>query len=214
MSTNKIIKIDLFKPDSNTIDLAVSTLKNGGTIVLPTDTFYALGADAINLKSYEKIFNLKKRDKNKAVILLADDLDMIKYYVSDFNDLAMELCKSFLPGKLTLVFNPSLNTPRHLLSKENKIAFRIPDFNICRNIICKLGKPITGTSANLSGMKPAKSVKEVKEYFCKGIDLIIDGGICESEKESTIIDVTQYPPEILRLGAISKESLAIILKQN
>ena len=71
--------------------------------------------------------------------------------------------------------------------------------------------PITGTSANLSGMKPSKSANEVLEYFGSNIDLILDGGICKEEKESTIIDVTKSPPEILRQGAVSEKKIKSVL---
>jgi L-threonylcarbamoyladenylate synthase len=211
MSNQKVLKVDILKPDESSIERAITILKKGGLVALPTDTFYALCADASNLKAYNRIFEIKKRTRNKSIILFADGLSMILNYVIDCNDIVLKLSKAFLPGKLTIVFKSSSKTPRYLVSNEGKIAFRIPDSIICSKIIKELGTPITGTSVNFSGMKPSSSANDVVDYFDKGIDLIIDGGDCGDKKESTIIDVTKKPPEILRIGAISKEEIQHVL---
>jgi len=211
MAGTSILKIDTRKPDGESIDKAVSSLRKGCIIAFPTDTFYALGVDSNNVVAFERLFELKRRPPLKPVILLADSLNMVREYVSDINDHARKLFSAFLPGKLTMVFEPAPGVPSHLLSKDHKIAFRIPDSGLCIKLINQLGRPITGTSANLSGMEPSRSARDVLSYFKGKIDLILDGGELEEEKVSTIIDISVNPPKILRDGAISEKEIMEVL---
>jgi L-threonylcarbamoyladenylate synthase len=202
-----ILKIDLIEPDEITIEVAVSYLKKGNVIAFPTDTFYALGADASNVEAYKKIFEIKKRRLTKPIILLADSIDMIKSFITGYNETIKKLSKAFFPGRLTMVFKAGFHAPGYLSSNEGKISFRIPDSILCRKIIKKLGAPITGTSANISGKEPAKSAEDILSYFKDNVPLILDGGSSEEKRPSTLLDVSTDPPKILRVGAIEPEKL-------
>ncbi|MBU1626009.1 threonylcarbamoyl-AMP synthase [bacterium] len=211
MTKPLILKINKYNPEHAILKMGVSTLKKGEIVAFPTDTFYALGADSSNFNAFDRIYDIKKRNRSQPFTLLVNSIDMILPYVTGFDSTSKKLSDAFFPGKLTMVFKAAPNIPKHLVSSDGTISFRVPDSNLCREMIKKLGNPVTGTSANLSGMKPARSVKEVLTYFKGVIDLILDGGYCSEEKPSTLIDVTKNPPEILRSGAISHDDIKKVL---
>ncbi len=179
-------------------------LKKGSLAVIPTDTAYALAADATNEESVKKVFALKKRDESKPIPIVVSDLYMIKEY-AEITPLAEHLCHAFMPGPLTLIVPQKQGLAKSLSSKG--VAFRIPENDFTRAIISELGVPVTSTSANLSGDAPLYTSEDVLELFRNKVELILDAGNLPPTPPSTIIDLMDGKQEIIRKGPISEEDI-------
>lgn len=194
-------------PDSITpateeaIAFAVDILRQGGLVAFPTDTVYGLGASMGSDKALERVYEVKRRPRDQALPLLlaeASDLTKVAHQVPE---LAWRLAECFWPGALTLVLLKSTTVPR-LVSGTASVAVRVPDHPVPRALARGLGLPVTGTSANLSGLPSPATAQEVADQLGASVDLILDGGPCRAGIESTIIDLTSEPL-LLREGAIA-----------
>ena len=185
------------------IESITKELRNGGLAVLPTDTAYALAADATNEDAVRKVFALKQRDESKPLPIVVSDHYMIREY-AELSPLAEHLCDAFMPGPFALVV-PQKQTSNLAKSLSPKgIAFRIPENDFTRAVISDLGVPITSTSANLSGDAPLYNSQEVKELFTEKVQVILDAGNLPPTPPSTIVDLTGTEPKILRQGPVSE----------
>ena len=176
------------------IDLAVDVIKSSGLVIYPTETSYGLGCDATNENAIKKLYKIKKR--NKPISIIVADLKMAKKYCI-IDDYTKKIIKKFMPGPLTLIVKKK-NLP-DILSKET-IAFRISSNKIATELSKKSGKPITSTSANISGLSSIYSINKLKKTFDKKVDLIIDAGNLKKRKASTIYDIKKR--KFLRIGDI------------
>jgi len=197
---------EVLKPDEEGLKKAVEVIKRGGVIVYPTETFYGIGADPRNEEAIERIFQIKGRKKDMPILLIIGKKDMLYNLVKEVPDVANSLMNRFWPGPLTIIFQASKNVSPILHAGKGKIGIRLSGNPISRKISELSGIPITGTSANRSGMPPCRTVKEILSEL-KGIDLILDAGMIESQLPSTVIDVTEKPAKIIREGIISKEKI-------
>ncbi len=193
-----IIKIN----DRKAITSAVSVLKKGGIVVYPTETSYGVGADATNIRALKKINRLKGR-KNKFLPIIIDRKMAGKYIV--LNSDMKNLMKRFMPGPLTLVADKRMKTKK-LLG-----GFRIPANSFALNLVKRFGKPITATSANISGNKQIYGIKDVKKVFSGRADLIIDAGSLPRRQPSTVFDVRGM--RILRKGKISLRKIGKVIRK-
>jgi L-threonylcarbamoyladenylate synthase len=158
------------------IDEAVKVLKKGGVISFPTETYYGLGVDPFDNTAVDQLFLLKKRERNKPILVLVSDIDMLSLLVANIPEQYGNLMKKFWPGPLTLIF-PAKETVSPLLTgATGSIGIRISSNRIVKEIFKKWRKPFTATSANISNQAPAKSSAEVLSYFGEKIDCLIDGG--------------------------------------
>ena len=192
------------------LQLAIEILKRGGVIAFPTDTVYGLGADPYNEQAVERIFTIKNRPKNLRLPLLLADVSDLTNVASKVPEIAWQLAEHFLPGGLTLVLQKSPWIPNTQTAGSDTIAVRIPNNPIAIALIRGLGKPLIGTSANISGMPSAITADEVRDQLGEEIDSIVDGGRCPGTIESTVIDVSGDIPTIIREGAISLEEIVSI----
>jgi L-threonylcarbamoyladenylate synthase len=193
------------------IKQAVNILKNGGVVAYPTDTVYGLGACMTDIKAVDRIFQVKGRPKGMALPVLLSDLKQIEEIVTDFTPAAKRLADEFFPGALTIILPKSDYVPDIITGGGRTVAFRIPNHPVPLALVKGLGKPIVGTSANLSGHPSALSAAEVQNQIGDKIDMVIDGGKCPGGIESTVIDLSGEKPVIRRQGAISIEKLRKIL---
>lgn len=195
------------------LKIAIKILKSGGVVAYPTDTAYGLGADSENEKAVLKIFKIKGRKKEKSLPLIAGNIKIVKKYAK-LDEIFFQLAKKYWPGPLTLVLYPTALAKRKFakqIFQNGKMAIRVPDCDIARKLSKALGRPITSTSANISGEPMCYSQKQIKEHF-KGrkyqLDYILDGGqsACagrlKKSKPSTIIEVQNGKIVILRKGGI------------
>ncbi len=191
----KIIKIDSDKPELVKIEYALDLLRNGGTVVYPTDTIYGLGVNIYNLNAVEKVFLIKKRSLNKPLSVCVSQINDISK-IAYLDETQRDFINEILPGPFTIILKKKKCVSTLLTAGENKIGVRIPNNKICMKLTELF--PITTTSANLSGRKPPESVNEVVEQLNDSVDLILDAGKSENKSPSTVIDLTVNPPKILR----------------
>jgi len=188
------------------IEKGVKILQKGGVIACPTDTVYGLGADAFNAVAVDRICRIKNRPKHRQLPLLLNDIGHLTFLADPIPEIAWFLARRFWPGGLTLVLPRKGSVPAHLAPGPN-IAVRVPDHPVCLAIIQRLGNPLIGTSANISGQPAALTAEEVGQQLGGQIDFIINGGKCPGGKESTVVDVTSETLIVLRQGIIPSDEI-------
>ena len=191
----KIIKIDSDKPQLAKIEYALDLLRNGGTVVYPTDTIYGLGVNIYDLNAVEKVILIKKRSLNKPLSVCVSQINDISK-IAYLDETQRDFINEILPGPFTIILKKKKCVSTLLTAGEDKIGVRIPNNKICMKLTELF--PITTTSANLSGKKPPESVNEVIKQLNDSVDLILDAGKSENKSPSTVIDLTLNPPKILR----------------
>jgi L-threonylcarbamoyladenylate synthase len=203
----EILKIDADNSEEKILTRAVEILVDGGIIAYPTETFYGLGADATNLKAIEKIFSVKGRDFKNPISLIIGKSDDIYPLVKNVPEPARKLMAAFWPGALTIVFSASDKVSPLLTVGSGKIGLRVSSHPGAQRIVQKLKRPLTATSANLSGAPECTQASEVADQIGDKIDAIVDLGNTMGTIGSTIIDVTCDPPVILREGTINRKTI-------
>jgi L-threonylcarbamoyladenylate synthase len=190
----------LVRTEEINIEEVLKILDNNGIIIYPTETLYGIGAKYNSKRNLKKIFEIKKRPEEKSFPLIVNlkHLEMVAEFIPS---VAQKLIEKFWPGPLTLLLQARKNLPEEI-TKDGKIAVRMPGESFALKLIQKSPFPITATSANISGFPPADSIETVIEYFKEApIDLIIDGGKLPGIP-STIVDTTVEPPLVIRKGAV------------
>ena len=188
------------------IEEGVKILQKGGVIAFPTDTVYGLGADAFNSTAVERIYEIKKRPKHLQLPLLIADVEQLTTLAEPIPEIAWFLARRFWPGGLTLVLSKTDSVPAYLAPGAT-IAVRVPNHPVCLALIQRLGNPIIGTSANISGQPAALTAEEVEQQLGGKIDFIINGGKCPGGRESTVVDITRESPTIMRQGIIPSHEI-------
>jgi L-threonylcarbamoyladenylate synthase len=194
------------------IQKASAILNNGGVIVCATDTGYLLGVDGLNPEAIWKIYQIKGRSFDKPIHLVVADMAMAKM-LADISQEAERVFQHFLPGPLTLVVKKKPIVPDLLVSGLESVGLRMPDNDFLLRLVKTAGKPVTATSANRSGKSTPYTVEQVLAELGAAVayvDLIIDQGATLHAMPSTILDLSQKPPKILRAGPITAEMLAEI----
>jgi len=211
---SETIKINSKQPEDDLISRAVRILRKDGVIGYPTETVYGIGSNIFSAAAVDRIYNLKSRDRSKALIVIAADIIQVGDLVEEIPEAAERLMENFWPGPLTMVFRASrelLGSPFH---RSHTIAIRIPDCPICLALLKSSGFPIISTSANRSNEPPAVTAEQVNEKFGDELDLIIDGSETLSTTPSTVVDVTRLPVRVLREGAISRLEIDTVLESD
>ena len=203
----EILKIVDKNSEEVILTRAAEIVAQGGIIAYPTETFYGLGADATNEKAISKIFAIKGRDFQNPIALIIGRTDDVLPFVQDVPQLAQKLMAAFWPGALTIVFSATDIVSPLLTAGSGKIGLRVSSHPGAGGIVQILKRPLTATSANLSGAPECVNASEVALQLGDKIDAIIDLGTTPGAKGSTIIDVTSNPPTILREGTISRKTI-------
>ena len=190
-----------------------SLVKSGGVIVYPTDTIYGIGCNPYNDKSVERIFKIKGRNKNKPLPILASNIQDIEKIVS-LGKIGKLLARTYWPGALTII-SPIIdeNISTKVTSGKMSIGVRIPN-NKCILSLLRHCKYLVGTSANKSGENPSKNPSEIISSPLHGFDALLDGGTVEGGVESTIVDLTDFTPKIIRERAITSQEIYKVLAGN
>ncbi|MGH7886561.1 MAG: L-threonylcarbamoyladenylate synthase [Candidatus Binatia bacterium] len=190
---------------------AVAALRRGDVIVFPTETLYGLGADALDTFAVEKVFQLKGRDPTNPFPVLVSDRSMLNALVATMAPRAEKLIERFWPGPLTLVLPAREDIPRPLVNCTGGVGVRISSQPIAQEIVKRLGRPLTATSANPSGQPGAHTVAQARAYFSGKIDIFVDGGELTSRTGSTVVSVAGNKIKIIRAGEIAKSELEMAL---
>ena len=187
---------------------AAEIIQRGGVIAFRTDTFYGLGAAPFNGDAIAQIRKLKGREDTKPILLLISDADEVERFIATRSETFDSIAKRFWPGPLTLIGLARPELPEELGAGTETIGVRLPDDDKVRSLLRECGRALTATSANVSGKQPARTAKEVEEYFPEGIDLIIDGGEVTATQPSTVVDLSGSQARLIREGAVNREMLA------
>jgi L-threonylcarbamoyladenylate synthase len=206
-----VLRVDAENPDPEKIKQAAAVIKKGGLVAFPTDTFYGLGADALNPEAVAAVFRAKKRNSDKPLIVLAKDVPMVMKLTKVLPVEALQLMSKFWPGPLSLIFEARPGLPPKLLGEGKTLAIRIPANKIALRLLEEADCPLTAPSANLEGKPNPLLPLQVLTDLYGQIDLLLDGGPCASYYPSTLVDVTTSPPTLLREGAIKKEQLLTLM---
>ena len=197
--------------DPNCAEIAASIIKNGGLVAIPTETVYGLGADGMNERAVAKIFEAKGRPQDNPLILHICGPEQIELFCHHIPQAAYDLAEKFWPGPLTMVLPARDRVPKRTTGGLSTVAVRCPDCDVTRQIIHLSGVPIAAPSANISGKPSTTTAEHVRHDHDGKIDAIVDGGACRVGVESTIVDLTERRPRLLRPGGITPEQLIEVL---
>jgi L-threonylcarbamoyladenylate synthase len=205
--SDNILRVDRKKPSLTDLKKAVTLLQKGGLVAFPTDTFYGLGADVFCKPALERIYQVKGRDTLKPILVVVPNIAKLQSLTTRLSKQARSLMDRFWPGPLTLLLPARSNLPSLLVGETGKIGVRIPDHPLAVALLKEWNGPLTATSANPSGQRSPRSIKEIEASFRLKLDLIIDAGPTTGGNESTIVDTTLHPPRLVRKGQIPFESI-------
>jgi L-threonylcarbamoyladenylate synthase len=188
---------------------AVRLVRAGEVIAFPTETVYGVGCDPGSSTAVERLFTLKGRPEHKPLSLHVADFDQARPYVEAWPMRALRLAETFWPGPVALILPRSMKLGAFVTAGAATVGLRCPASDVCLELLRELGKPLAGTSANLSGEPAATSADEVRAIFP---DLpVVDGGPCEHGIASTIVDCTGEVTRVLRVGAVPAEAIQDLL---
>jgi L-threonylcarbamoyladenylate synthase len=211
----EILRVHPDEPQPDRINYIVSCLRKGYVVALPTDTFYGLAVDPVNLYAVESIYQIKTRQKHKPLSLLISSLAQAYTLARDSDPILDKLADRFWPGPLTVIVRAGTKLPLRSTANTGNVALRIPDAPIARAVVEEFGLPITATSANLQGAPECTHAAAVRDQIGDRIPLIIDGGPTARSLPTTIVDLSLGPGrwEILREGAIPTHEIVMVLQR-
>lgn len=195
-----------------TLKKIVRVIDDGGVVAFPTETVYALAADAGNTEAVERIYEVKRRVNDKPLPVLVGDIYQAKRIV-EFDDRAKKLALMLFPGPITIVLKTKIhsNLAKNVNQEIGTAGIRMPNSIPALKILQAVGRPLVGTSANVSNAKSAVDAYQVLAEFDNKIDILVDKGATEIGIASTIVDLTADDIKILREGAIPSQKILDIL---
>ena len=196
---------------SETAQIAANILKNGGLVAIPTETVYGLGANGLDEGAVAKIFEAKGRPQDNPLILHISGPEQIELFCHHIPQKAYDLAERFWPGPLTIVLPAKETVPKRTTGGLSTVAVRCPDCDVTREIIRLSGVPVAAPSANISGKPSTTTAEHVRHDHDGRIDAIVDGGSCRVGVESTIVELTEERPRLLRPGGITPEERLEVL---
>jgi len=210
----EVLRIHPDEPEPHLVAQVVNSLQSGDVVALPTDTFYGLAVDPVNLRAVDRIYELKTRARHKPLSLLIADVAQANELARDIDTTFDRLAERFWPGPLTLIVKAGSKLPLRVTANTGNVALRVPEAPLCRAIVSALGLPITATSANLHGMPECTYAACVRDQFGDKIPLIVDGGPTARSVATTIVDLSGGNNSwmILREGAIPTHEIALALQ--
>jgi L-threonylcarbamoyladenylate synthase len=211
----KIEKVAAAAPDPKIIERAARLIGRGEVIVCPTDTGYALAANALDVRAVARVFQLKGRAFSNPIHIAVGSTREAEAY-AHVNEAAQYLAAHYLPGALTLVLKKRETVPSLLVAGLSTVGIRIPDNKVILALIAQAGKPLTTTSANISGKPTPYSVEETAAQLgasLQSVALVLDQGPLPHRELSTIIDLSVSPPQLIRQGRLSWLEIREVLNQ-
>lgn len=203
----KIYQINPNNPEPEIIDLAASAIRQGKLVAFPTETVYGLGANALDEQAVKRIFAAKGRPASDPLIVHVASIDQVDIVATSIPKEARKICEVFWPGPLTIILSRKEGVPGAISANTNTVAVRVPNHAIPLGLIRKAGTPIAAPSANLFMHTSPTTAQHVMDDLDGRVDIILDGGPCPIGVESTVIDMLQIPPVILRPGGVPMENL-------
>ena len=201
----RVLTVDPVAPTRAALRAAADTVRAGGVLALPTETFYGLAVAALDVGAVRRVFELKGRPESKPLLVLVDSVAMAET-VAHVTAPARDLMKRYWPSALTLVMPARATVPSVVTAGSGTLGVRLSPHPIARGLVELLGEPVTAPSANPNGLPPPATAQAVLDYFQEGIDLVLDGGATAGGEPSTVLDLTVDPPRVLRQGAVAVSS--------
>jgi L-threonylcarbamoyladenylate synthase len=212
--TAEMLRIHPDEPEEDLVKYVAKCLDSGMVVALPTDTFYGLAVDPVNLHAVEQIYELKSRAKHKPLSLLIADVAQAFELAREVDTAFDRLAEKFWPGPLTIIVKAGSRLPLRVTAHTGNVALRVPEAPIARAVSAALGLPITATSANLAGRQECTHAHCVLEQLGDKIPMIVDGGPTARTLPTTIVDLSGGGNSwmILREGAIPTHEIALALQ--
>lgn len=211
MKKTMVLEVNPLRPERRKIRLAARFIREGRLVSFPTETVYGLGANALNSEAVLALFNAKMRPLDNPPIVHVGILEDVYRLAKEVPSKAKILMEKFWPGPLTLIFHRSDIVPEVTVAHLDTIAIRMPNHPVALALIRESGCPIAAPSANLAGRPSPTTAQHVLEDLNGRIDLILDAGPTSIGVESTVLDLTVDPPQILRPGGVTYEALNEVL---
>ena len=199
--------VDPGAPQRDAIDEAAKWIRAGSVVAIPTDTLYGLAADPFNAGAVARVFVVKGRPAARALPLIAADAAQIARHLGALPEMAMRLADHFWPGPLTMLMPAAAALAPDLSGGTGKVGVRVPADPIARAVCAACGHPVTATSANVSGEPAPATADEVERMLGDRIEFLLDAGPTRGGAPSTIVDVTDREPRLVRAGAISWDEI-------
>jgi len=196
---------------TSSIDHAITLLRQGHLVGIPTETVYGLAADASNPRAVAKIFAAKGRPANHPVIVHIAGKDQLADWACDIPDAAWRLAETFWPGPLTLILKRQPHVPDAVTGGQDTVGLRAPDHPLTQELLQRLQGGLAAPSANRFGHVSPTTAQHVREEFGDAVPLVLDGGACSVGVESTIIGLTSERPTLLRPGGVPREAIEALL---
>lgn len=187
-------------------------IKNGEIVVFPTETVYGIGANALDENAVKKLYEIKERPLNKPISLLVSNIEMIDQVAKDISQKEYMLIKEFLPGPLTIILKKKDIVPDIVTASGDTVGIRMPKDKIALKLIEYAGVPIATSSCNISGKPSRTNLSDIMNDFDGKVDYFIDGGQSEIGLASTVVQIVDGVPHILREGSISEEQIKTVCK--
>ena len=197
----KLVAIDPRAPRAEFLVESARVLAAGGLVAFPTETFYGLGAAALDRTAVRRVFALKGRPESQPLLVLVDGVAMATS-IAEIPSPAHALIARYWPGALTLIFRARANVPNEVTASTGTVGVRWSSHPVASGLAAALGAPITAPSANPTGATPPMSARSVLAAFPDTIDVVLDGGCTAGGLPSTVLDVTVDPPRVIRAGAV------------
>ncbi|MGD1702358.1 L-threonylcarbamoyladenylate synthase [Dapis sp. BLCC M229] len=186
---------------------AVDLLQQKDVVVFPTDTIYGIGASIASESGIKKIFEVKSRSPDKPLIIYVADFEQLQQVTQEIPESTIESLRKIWPGAMSGIFPKTEIVPSFVTSGKDTVAVRIPNHQLCLELVRRVGHPLAVTSANVSGMETQKTAPEVAAQLGERVPLVLDGGPNPEQQPSTLVDFTELPARLLREGAWSFSKL-------
>jgi len=211
----EIIKINHENPEASLVKYAAEQIRSGQVLGMPTDTFYGLAADPLNLRAVERVYEIKSRSRHKPLSLLIESVDQAEELARPLPKEFYDLARRFWPGPLTIIVRAASRLPLKVTANTGNVALRIPSDKIPLAVVQAAGIPITATSANLSGASECTTAEQVRDQLQDRISIIVDGGVSPREIASTILDLSDQEARwrVIREGAIPSQEISTFFAQ-
>ena len=190
---------------------AAELIKQGKIVVFPTETVYGIGTNGLDEQAVKKLYNVKQRPLNKPISLLVSNMEMVTQIAKDITETEYKIMEKFFPGPLTIILKKQEIVPGIVTAGGDTVGVRMPSGEIARKLVEAAGVPIAAPSANITGEPSGTNLQNIKKYFEDNVDFYIDGGQSEIGLASTIVQVIDGKPQILRQGSITLEQINEIL---
>lgn len=189
------------------LEQAAELIKQGKIVVFPTETVYGIGTNGLDENAVKKLYEVKQRPLSKPISLLVSNMEMVNLIAKDITEVEYKIMEKFFPGPLTIILKKKEIVPDILTAGQDTVGVRMPRGEIARKLVEGANVPIAAPSANISGEPSGTNLQEIKKHFEGKVDYFIDGGNSELGLSSTIVQVVDGKPQILRQGSITLEQI-------